>query len=63
MTKPSPNPPLLSTRAAVIFLLGILCGSTVATLTYLASANVPGAILAGLTTIGGAIPALHKLIG
>ncbi|MEV8607955.1 hypothetical protein AB0383_08435 [Amycolatopsis sp. NPDC051373] len=47
----------------MIFLLAILGGCTVAALTYLASDTVPGANLAGLTIVGGVIPALHKLLG
>jgi len=54
--------PLLTTRAALIFVVALLIGAGVATLTMLASDSWPAAVLAGLAATGGAVPALNKII-
>jgi hypothetical protein len=59
--KPFP-PPLVSIRTAVILLLGFVCGVTIGVLTYFAGGNTAAAILAGLTSTGGAIVFLNKTI-
>jgi hypothetical protein len=53
---------LLSVRTALILLLGVLCGTAIATLTALAERNLITAVLAGLVTAGGAIIFFHKII-
>lgn len=58
-----PTPPLLNVRTALILLLGVLCGAAVTTLTALVEGNLTAAVLAGLTTTGGAIAFFHKVIG
>jgi len=61
LSKPIP-PPLLSIRTALIFLLGVLCGTAVAALTALTQRNLTEAALAGLTATGSAIVFFHKAI-
>ena len=62
MSKHNP-PPLLSVRAALILLLGAVCGAAVAALTAFVERNLTGAMLAGLATAGGAIVFFHQVIG
>lgn len=61
LSKPG-SPPLFSVRTALILLLGVLCGTAIATLTALAERNLITAVLAGLVTAGGAIIFFHKII-
>jgi hypothetical protein len=58
-----PQTPLLTTRTAVVLLLGLLCGATAGVLTYLAGDNIAAAILAGLATMGAAIAFFHANLG
>jgi hypothetical protein len=59
----SSPPSLLSLRTALILLLGVLCGTTIAALTTLAEHNLTAAVLPGLAAAGGAVAFFHKVIG
>ncbi|MET8848701.1 hypothetical protein [Amycolatopsis sp. NPDC004625] len=59
--KPVP-PPVVTVRQAVVLLLALVCGLTVGVLTYLAGGNLPAAILAGLSSFGGAVVFLHRAV-
>ena len=54
--------PLLSARAALIFLIAICCGIAVGSLTYFAGTNLPGAVLAGLLAAGSVTAACNAII-
>jgi hypothetical protein len=55
--------PLLSARAALIFLIAACSGIAVGCLTYFASKNLPEAVLAGLLAAGGVTVGCNTLIG
>ena len=55
--------PLLDVRAALILALALAAGVVVGVLTWWAAASLPVAVLAGLTTAGGAGGVLNDLIG
>ncbi|MCC8248786.1 hypothetical protein [Saccharothrix luteola] len=57
------RPPLLSTRTALVLLLGLVCGTGAGTLTYLAGNNAATAILAGLTASGVSVAFFHAHVG
>jgi len=57
------RPPLLSTRTALVLLLGLVCGTGAGTLTYLAGNNIAAAILAGLTASGVSVAFFHAHVG
>jgi hypothetical protein len=58
-----PADPLLTVRAAVIFLLALLAGTVATVLTYLDSHSVPDAFLAGGGAVGGAVLLFNSVIG
>ncbi|MFC9243950.1 hypothetical protein ACFT7S_07860 [Streptomyces sp. NPDC057136] len=64
---PTPRPPadepLLSTHAAVVFVMAAIIGAIPGVLTYFISGNAAGALLAGLIGFGSSALALHKVIG
>lgn len=62
MSPPPSPPPLISTRAALVVLLGLLCGMVAAVLTFLAAKNGPAAVLVGLGAFGGGISFFHRFI-
>lgn len=62
MTQP-PTGPLLSTRAALVFLLAVLSGLAAASLTVLSGGSLPTAVLAGGAATGGGLALFHSLIG
>ncbi|MFF3911568.1 hypothetical protein ACFYZJ_37835 [Streptomyces sp. NPDC001848] len=55
--------PLLSQRAALIFLASAFIGVVVGVLTFFSAGNVAGALLSGLTGAGASTLGLDKLIG
>lgn len=57
------RPPLLSTRTALVLLLGLMCGTGAGTLTYLAGNNVAAAVLAGLAASGASVAFFHAHVG
>ncbi|GGP87091.1 hypothetical protein [Saccharothrix coeruleofusca] len=57
------RPPLLTTRTAVVLLLGLECGGTAGALAYLAGNNAAAAILGGLAACGAAIAFFHTSLG
>ncbi|MEV0678234.1 hypothetical protein AB0I60_17135 [Actinosynnema sp. NPDC050436] len=59
MTQP-PRPPLLSTRTALVLLLGLVCGAGAGVLTHLAGNNAATALLAGLAAAGAAVAFFHS---
>jgi hypothetical protein len=59
----TPTGPLLTVRAAVIFLLALLVGTIAAVLAFLAYHSAPGAVLTGGGAAGGAILLFNTLIG
>ena len=62
-TDPDPAPePLLGVRAALILTLALAAGAVAGALTLWADASLPAAILAGLTTTGGAVRVLNDII-
>lgn len=64
MSKPSNTPPpLLTVRAAVVLLVGLVLGTIVGVLTFVASQNIATAALGGLAAAGPAVAFLHKAIG
>lgn len=60
MTNP---PPPIPQRAALLLVAAILCAIVVGGLAFLAFGNVPAAILAGLTALGGSFAFLNLHIG
>ena len=56
MTNP---PPPFTQRVALLLVAAILCALIVGGLTFLALCNVPGAVLAGLTALGGSFAFLN----
>jgi hypothetical protein len=61
-SRPGRHRPLLTLRAAVIFLGGLLAGVTVGSLTYLGVHDLPAAVLAGMSACAGGIKFLDYLI-
>ncbi|MFC5060201.1 hypothetical protein [Saccharothrix xinjiangensis] len=59
----TPRPPLLSTRTALVLLLGLACGAVAGALTYIAGNNVAASVLAGLTASGVAVAFFHAHVG
>lgn len=59
----NPPGPLLTVRAALIFLIALAAGAATATLTYLAGHSAPAAALAGGSAAGGAILLFNSIIG
>ncbi|MFI9817954.1 hypothetical protein [Saccharothrix variisporea] len=57
------RPPLVSTRTAVVLVLGLLCGTAAGVLTYLAGDNTAAAVLAGLAASGAAVAFFHAHVG
>ncbi|PPK67895.1 hypothetical protein V5P93_007239 [Actinokineospora auranticolor] len=55
-------PPLLTVRTAVILTLGLLFGALVGGLTFLGGGAVAVAVLSGITGTGGSIAFLHKVV-
>ena len=55
--------PLVPQRLALITVIAVVMGATIGTLTYMAQASVPQAVIAGLLAAGAALVALDKLIG
>ncbi|WP_406327208.1 hypothetical protein [Streptomyces sp. NBC_00203] len=56
------EPPFLSLHTTVVLLTSLVIGLVTGTLTALAGAPVAGAVLAGLTASGSAVPVLRSLI-
>jgi hypothetical protein len=54
--------PLLPLRSFVILVVGLLIGAAAGALTWLSTHSVPGAVLVGGGTFGGALKLLHELI-
>jgi hypothetical protein len=63
MTRQPRPEPLLSTRAAVVLLLGLVVGVLAGGLSYLASRSVPAAVLVGGAAAGSAVALFHATIG
>ncbi|MFC7260071.1 hypothetical protein [Streptomyces lutosisoli] len=57
------EPPFLSLHTTVVLLTSLVIGLVAGALTALADAPVAGAVLAGLTASGSAVPVLRSLIG
>jgi hypothetical protein len=55
--------PLFSSRAALFLLLALFMGFVIGSLTFAASANIPSAIIAGITTAGVVLYYGPKMIG
>jgi ABC-type transport system involved in cytochrome c biogenesis permease subunit len=55
--------PLLSLRAAVVFLIGIVTALSVTALRYLSGNPLPAAVLAGGTAFGTSVALAHSIIG
>ena len=62
MSKTSPTP-LLTTRSAVVLLLGAACGAVTGVLVYLTAPSVAAAVLGGVTASGAAVAFFHANIG
>ncbi|NUT47981.1 MAG: hypothetical protein HOV94_11825 [Saccharothrix sp.] len=62
MSRTSP-PPLLTTRTALVLLLGLVCGAGAGVLAYLAGNNVAAAVLAGLAASGVSVAFFHAHVG
>ena len=62
MTRPS-RPPLLTTRTAVVLLLGFAAGATAGVLTYLAGHDMATAVLGGFAAFGGGVAFFHTNLG
>jgi hypothetical protein len=62
MSGSDPRRPLLTLRAAVILLGGLVAGVATATLTYLGVHDLPAAVLVGIPACAGAIKFLDYLI-
>ncbi|GIF75643.1 hypothetical protein [Asanoa siamensis] len=60
---PTPAGPLLTVRAAVILLLGLIVGLIAGVLSYLTDHSLPSAALWGGGAAGGAVALFHGLIG
>lgn len=58
-----PEPPFLSLHTTVVLLTAVVIGLVAGCLTVLTGAPVAGAVLAGLTASGSAMPVLRSLIG
>ncbi|MFJ5302792.1 hypothetical protein [Streptomyces sp. NPDC088350] len=56
------NRTLLTTRSALIFLLGILCGTGTGILTAFTGASPAGAVLSGMAALGFAVPFFNTLV-
>jgi hypothetical protein len=55
--------PLLSVRAALIFVTSLFFSVMVGALMVAAGSSVPQALLAAVGTAGAAIPALNRIVG
>jgi hypothetical protein len=62
MHAPPPPGPLLTTRAALIWLTAIVVGLVAGTLGYLANHDIPTAILIGGGATGNAIVLFHTVL-
>jgi hypothetical protein len=60
---PGGSGPLLTVRAALIFLLALTVGTAAAVLAYLATRSAPGAALTGGSAAGGAILLFNSVVG
>ncbi|GAA3807283.1 hypothetical protein ACFS5L_42365 [Streptomyces phyllanthi] len=59
----SPEPPFLSLHTTVVLLVAFVIGLVMGSLTLLSGVPVAGAVVAGLTGAGSAVPVLRRLIG
>ncbi|MGX1887498.1 hypothetical protein [Streptomyces sp. NPDC055287] len=59
----APEPPFLSLHTTVVLLAALVTGLVAGGLTALTDAPLAGAVLAGLTAAGSAVPVLRSLIG
>ncbi|MFF8940654.1 hypothetical protein ACF08O_39380 [Streptomyces paradoxus] len=55
--------PLLSVRAALIFVTAMFLGTVVGTLTLACGSEIAQALLAAGTAAGATVPALNRIIG
>jgi hypothetical protein len=62
MSTPS-TPPLLTVRAALIFLAALVVGVLAVALSVLSGTSVPAAVLLGGGATGGALLLFHTIIG
>ncbi|KRD23370.1 MULTISPECIES: hypothetical protein [unclassified Streptomyces] len=62
MTTPQNPQPFLSLHSAVVLLIAFIIGIVLGVLTLLTGVPAAAAVAAGITSAGGSIPALHKLI-
>ena len=62
MSTPS-TPPLLTVRAALVFLAALVVGVLAVALSLLSGASVPAAVLLGGGATGGALLLFHTIIG
>ena len=56
------RPPLLSLRSFVILVVALLIGAVAGALTWLSAHSIPGAILVGGGSFGGALKVIHELV-
>ncbi len=63
MSTPTPPGPLLTVRAALVLLLGVLTGVAAGLLTFYGGSPWPAAVLLGASASGGATVMFHSLIG
>jgi hypothetical protein len=56
------NPPLLSVRSALVFLLSAVAGVVAGLLVFAAGHTWANAVGAGLATAGGALPLVNQII-
>ncbi|MFD7735088.1 hypothetical protein ACFV6F_32490 [Kitasatospora phosalacinea] len=54
--------PFLTARTALVLLTAAFFGTAAGVLAYLGGTPAAGAVLAGLTAFGAAVPVLHNLI-
>ncbi|MFD4276264.1 hypothetical protein ACFYX8_11790 [Streptomyces cyaneofuscatus] len=59
----SPDVPFLPLHTTVVLLVAFVIGVVMGGLTFLSGAPVAGAVIAGLTGAGAAVPVLRLLIG
>ncbi|MER6976126.1 hypothetical protein [Streptomyces carpinensis] len=62
-SSPAGPDPLLTPHTALVLLAAAFIGLVTGGLTFLAGGPAAGAVLAGLTGFGGAVPVLHQMIG
>ncbi|MGW5249862.1 hypothetical protein ACWEQN_40000 [Streptomyces sp. NPDC004129] len=58
----TPQQSLLTLRAAVVFLIGIVAAVGVGALTYLSSNSLAASVLAGSTAFGASVTFAHSII-